>query len=704
MKTGLMDTIAGWLGYAPTQKSVGQGLLSAFARNTGGAPRPTVHNMGKYLERYADQAWVFACINLIQAKGAEVPLRVYRVTAEGLQHQPGHPLQKLLEQANPIQSGYDLREATHGYVELTGNSYWLLDAFVAGKPTEIYALNPAYIKIKTDTKEFVTGYVYEVNGQVIETFKASEILHFKTWNPLDEFYGMARIAAARDASDSMLFADVYNKTFFENSAESGGALTTDQPIEQDAGTRILQAWESNHKGPRKAHKIALLHSGLKFQPTTITHKDMEFSALKDKTREDILAVFRIPPVMLGIMDEGNVSKKEQRKVFWQDSMIPRLRKIENVINEFLVKPWGTDLVVMHDLSQIEDLQEDKKARAEEDEILTRAGIKVINEVRKERGLPGVPWGDTWNAPIGLMSIETERAPAPAPAAPEDEPEDELDQEDDEGKAAAPTPAIPEVQDKSVIRRDGLWQVFKGFTEAHERRWGVAMRRLFNAQEREVMANLREGWEQRSQQARLDGLKTLKQSIDVIIFDRGEARKVFRRDARKLMEFTLTESAKGEASRYDLPAFDLAEPRVQKWLDEKAFKFADDINDTTEERLRSELEEAVKAGEAISKVEKRIEDVFDIARGARTQAIARTEVVSASNAGAFMAYEQSGVVQETEWITARDGKVRDSHQIDGETAGLGQTFKNGLKYPGEPGAPADEVVNCRCTVAPVIKRS
>jgi uncharacterized protein with gpF-like domain len=55
----------------------------------------------------------------------------------------------------------------------------------------------------------------------------------------------------------------------------------------------------------------------------------------------------------------------------------------------------------------------------------------------------------------------------------------------------------------------------------------------------------------------------------------------------------------------------------------------------------------------------------------------------------------------EWLTARDDRVRDSHQeLDGEVAAVGDRFSNGLLYPLDPAGPPEEIVNCRCVALPV----
>jgi HK97 family phage portal protein len=432
---GFLDAIAERLGYQKAMPSRGPGMLSSTSGGTGiqidTLPRFKTGSASQYLNRYGDQAWVFACIRVIQSKGAGVPLKVYKKNGDNLDEQPNHPLKTLLDYVNPFMNGYDLMEATHGYLELTGNAYWLLDAFVNGKPTEIYPLNPQMVKIRASKSKFIDGYVYNPTGNPSDQvlLAADEIIHFKNWHPSDPYYGLSPLAAAREAADSMLFADRYNKSFFANSAEPGGVLQSDEIIVDEATrTRILSAWNQSHSGVRKAHRIALLEGGLKFIKTASSHNDMQFVELKKMSREDILAVYGVPPIMVGVFDEANYSNaREQRRIFWVDSMVPRLSKIESVLNEWLAIPWGGDIVLAHDLSGIEALKQDEKLSAEVDEIRSRSGLMTINEIREGMKMPPVPWGDTWNAPLGLSPIdgrdspqelqEPPQEPPPAPPAP-----------------------------------------------------------------------------------------------------------------------------------------------------------------------------------------------------------------------------------------------------------------------------------------------
>ena len=86
---------------------------------------------------------------------------------------------------------------------------------------------------------------------------------------------------------------------------------------------------------------------------------------------------------------------------------------------------------------------------------------------------------------------------------------------------------------------------------------------------------------------------------------------------------------------------------------------------------------------------------------RALTIARTEANSLANYGRGVGANSTGVLYTKEWISQRDGKVRDAHVIlDGTEVNEKDSFDYQgyrLEYPGDSslGAPAGLTVNCRC---------
>jgi len=153
------------------------------------------------------------------------------------------------------------------------------------------------------------------------------------------------------------------------------------------------------------------------------------------------------------------------------------------------------------------------------------------------------------------------------------------------------------------------------------------------------------------------------------------------------------------------AFDLYDPNISDFITRKTFKFADEVNKTTKEHLKRELEESIRAGEALAERTKRVQKVFDRGiRGTRPRArlIARTESASIVNHADLIAAKQTGVVSQKAWLTARDERVRMTHR-DAEAQGfipIDSAFQVGdyrMTAPGDPNAGVEELANCRCTL-------
>ena len=92
---------------------------------------------------------------------------------------------------------------------------------------------------------------------------------------------------------------------------------------------------------------------------------------------------------------------------------------------------------------------------------------------------------------------------------------------------------------------------------------------------------------------------------------------------------------------------------------------------------------------------------------RAELIARTEALSSLHVAQYQAFKQAidkGSVDQTTvvkiWRSAHDNRVRDTHRdLDGESVGFNETFTsskgNTLRFPGDPEAPAEEIIQCRC---------
>lgn len=129
------------------------------------------------------------------------------------------------------------------------------------------------------------------------------------------------------------------------------------------------------------------------------------------------------------------------------------------------------------------------------------------------------------------------------------------------------------------------------------------------------------------------------------------------------------------------------------------------------RFDRTVEAAIRDGNQLSK--KKIDAMVNRYRERyikyRAETIARTEALRSVHQGVNAMYDQaiaSGDLKASdlnrEWNTAKDERVRDSHaSMHGQVQSYGQPFVSGLgnllEYPGDPNAPGEDTIQCRCAV-------
>jgi hypothetical protein len=219
-------------------------------------------------------------------------------------------------------------------------------------------------------------------------------------------------------------------------------------------------------------------------------------------------------------------------------------------------------------------------------------------------------------------------------------------------------------------------------------------RLFNRQEASTVGRL-EGKRGRQAQTRAEPAAEL--------FDPSFWRDQTAELSADLYEAVASAAATRVAEAFGID-FDLTDPSVVEFIQGRANQLAGQVTDTTYRQIQQAMADGLGAGEDTPALAARIRDVFADATTNRSVVIARTEVVSAFNGSTaqLAAMLPDDVVAGQEWIATRDGRVRSSHSsADGQVRPIGQAFDVGgarLAYPGDPSGPADETVQCRCTLA------
>lgn len=225
-------------------------------------------------------------------------------------------------------------------------------------------------------------------------------------------------------------------------------------------------------------------------------------------------------------------------------------------------------------------------------------------------------------------------------------------------------------------------------------------------------------------ADLDSFIVQKQraAIEASLFDWDGNVRQFSLTARRLTREVMREAGSEELSMLGIDLdFNLENDLSREFLGEKVREFSRNVLSTKADQLRRALSAGFGEGESTAQLTERVRDVYRsvLMGGSDAMRIARTEVISASNAGSHLAYEQSRVVEEKEWLSTKDQRTRgadpkdaaDHLHMDGQRVPLDMPFvdrRTGarLMQPGDTslGAGGEDVIRCRCAVLPHTTRS
>jgi SPP1 gp7 family putative phage head morphogenesis protein len=136
-------------------------------------------------------------------------------------------------------------------------------------------------------------------------------------------------------------------------------------------------------------------------------------------------------------------------------------------------------------------------------------------------------------------------------------------------------------------------------------------------------------------------------------------------------------------------FDVSNPETARFFENYRLRLAEQVTDTTREKLEAAIREGIEEGLSVPDVARRVSEVGEEFAGYRSELIARTELLNASRSMAHAQATSGGVPMRGKvWRATMDARTRDEHRrLDGEAVGLDEAWSNGEVYPSSP--------NCRC---------
>jgi len=594
----------------------------------------------------------------------------------------GNDVEKILKKPNPNQTitGYVLFYITMAYLLLpAGEAFWLKERNGLGKVTELWPVPPNWInEIPSISKPYFTIHpLGNMNSSPIHVLP-DDMVYFKKPDVTNPYLrGIGRAEGIGDEIETDEYMAKYAKRYFFNDAIPN--MVIQMPgADETVVDRTEEKWNQKYGGYNNKHKTAFVNWDMKAQILKETYTEMDFIESRKYLRDLSNQHFCIPPELFGILENSNRSTIDAAYYLYTKNVLRKeLKFIDDTLNVQLVPEFAKDEYLEHDNVVPED-EEFKLKKASEG--LKNGGI-TVDEWRRANGWEELPdgKGKILYTPLNMIPTPLDESAIVVNMEPQQQ---EL-----------PNTGPPEKAVKKKLtpeHKNQMWYVFDKAAVKNERSFETTVKRFFQGQQYRVNAALEKG-----------AKAIMKQNEDELL-DWDEEDALFAAALSALWLASMKEGFEVANETYGLGlSWDVFNPRFKTFVEKYGLNQAKDINETTRDKLRKTLSEGIEAGESIPKLRDRVSQVFTEAKTSRARKIAITETHNTVGYGTFETYKGANL-QKKEWLTTIDGREREWHAaINGEVVDIDKPFSNGLMFPGDASGPAEEVVNCRCVLLPIL---
>ena len=606
-----------------------------------------------------------------------------------------HPFINLLNYPNPNLSKMQLFAGTQAYLELTGNAFWILTlGEQTGKPKSIKLIRPDVVTIVIDEENGqVKGYKIRTKSGTDIPFNTNEIIHYKTFNPLDDYYGLGTLQAGLLYVETEKYTSKFQRNFLYNQATPSGVLTINGKISTENFQILKRKWQESHAGVDNAGKTLFIRQAeAKFEKLGLNLADLNMEALKKLSKEDVLELFRVPEALLGKSDQSGLGRANIQTIeyiFAKRTIEPKLIAFDDTLRMKIKEIYKEDYIVMHE-SQVES---DKDFELNEDNLAVDRWL-TRNEIRIKRGYDPIEGGDTLYTNLSNIGIG------------EDVTSDSVTNGLNNGKKEIIKIKLKDNNKKGDVEikkeaTSGDLRLFHALDIIENRFLKLYKRnlsKLVKEQQRKIINLLESNY------------KSIVETSDLVKFNLA-----FTKEELELSLLPVLLDAIKRAGDLGIDLF--GEPDQNFILDQakrdaifnSTERLMKSFNEETSLKLQKQLMAGLQESENVEQLTKRVKTVFKEINDFRAVRIANTESHSAINSGLAESFKQTGY-KEMIWRTNPDA-CEFCKEFEGKSTKIGIPFlaKGGsieLSDGSTMIADYDDISyanlhpNCRCYIEPV----
>lgn len=663
----------------------------------------------------ANVGWCYTANTAIADPCAAVQLKLYRKKKDGDREEIlEHEILDLFNAPNLVHTGEQQRQLHFTYMNFVGEGYLHMmkgdSDFIPSKgklPDALYTF-PAH------RVQLVLGSSYTKSIVKLGQDEHPLLSFIRDINPDPDnpYFGRSVITAAATAVDTEFQMKEWNRRFFANNARPSLVFKSNEPMDDPVYERWKKQFTDEQTGTQNAYKPLLIEGG---DVTNImSQNDLDFVNSLKASRDEILAMWRVSPGIIGSVESVNRSNLEAGfYIHALINVVPRVRQFVKQVNASLVKVYDPTL----ELDFVNPVPEDVAAKLQ----AATAGIDkwwTKDEVRDMYGEKPLPDG------LGTQIIVMGKTPMTlddvvnGEAEPEDDqnPDSEDDVDEDPGgsdgeKSAPPVKKKTLTPEERTERGEAKAARYNKQALAYEEALMTVLRQQFEQQRDAILQNSSTS-QLKAYTKRAVSQKDKRDYLAALLLW-STYNDTMRKALAPILYALVVET--GQQATGDLgldpSMFNATSLDVLNYSQNRASKIAEDVNAETEKQLRATLGQGMDQGESDDQLRARIELVMGAALTYRSDRITTTETTRAQGFADVAAWQQAGTVTGKEWVVQSGNPCPFCQSMDGVIVSLDDNFYSlgdvvnvdgktlNIDYDDIATPPIHP--NCQCILEPIV---
>lgn len=292
------------------------------------------------MEMFGRSGTLFSVVTLNASSFSTVKWRLFR-TSDGRgrisgpdprKEVPKHAALDMWNKPNQWMSGQFFREAYQQHLELTGQAFWVL-SYVGSIPAWMWPVRPDRMQPVPDVDQFIKGWVYTgPNGEPVP-LENKEVVWLRQPHPLNPYGGMGAVEPLMPDIEAGRAISEWQRNFFINDASPGGFIQFPDRLSDEDFDQLTQRWAEQHQGVQHAHRVAFLEMGATWASADLSLEDMQFTQLRQDSRDIIYEANGTSKGMLGVVDDVNRANIQGSEyIFSKYRQCVKLDRTRDVLN------------------------------------------------------------------------------------------------------------------------------------------------------------------------------------------------------------------------------------------------------------------------------------------------------------------------------------------------------------------------------------